>query len=88
MEIYLQNDKGLIYPRCCDEVKRLVNSRYFETVLYILVVGLSLSQGCPNSRSCNSLEWTCNALDYKSCRPSFSKIDFTNCIRSTRSAEL
>jgi len=56
MEIYLQNDKGLIYPRCCDEVKRLVNSRYFETVLYILVVGLSLSQGCPNSRSCNSLE--------------------------------
>jgi len=26
-------------------------------------------------------------LDNKSCRPSFSKIDFTDCIRSTRSTE-
>ena len=31
-------------------------------------------------RSCNSLESSCKTLDNKSCRPSFSKIDFTDCI--------
>jgi len=42
-------------PGCYDEVKRLVHSRYLETALYTFVVGLSLSEGCSNSRSCKSL---------------------------------
>jgi len=29
--------------------------------MYIFVV-VSLSEGCPNSRSCNSLGWSYNAL--------------------------
>jgi len=56
----LQNDKGIAIEKSKvlwnGEVKRLVHSRYLETALYILVVGLSLREGCPNSRSCNSLE--------------------------------
>ena len=40
-----------------------------DNIRYILIVGLSLSEGCLYSRNCNSPEWSCKTLDNKSCRP-------------------
>jgi len=40
-----------------------VHSTYSEIALYILVVNLSLSEGCPNSGGYNSPEWSYNSLD-------------------------